>query len=122
VYSIDVKALADVLRDIKAVAKTKDLKFHTENIVNDKSGARVRIMYVKPQNNILYATMMLPGDTPIGVKSVIEEEVVLEITKVSKEWKANWSWIKHLTEDKHKEKSVINSAVLDIEVALKGTD
>ena len=124
VYSIDVKPLADVLSDIKAVAKHNDLKYQLETKFKDGTSARVIIRYVKPFNDIIYTHMLIGGisNSPKGLADVIEEEVILEITKFGEGWKVNWSWIKHLVEENHKEKSVINSAVLDIEDALKDTD
>ena len=118
-----MNTLEQVLADIESVAKKKDLKYHLDAKFEDSSGARVIIRWVKPFNNIIY-THMLMGDisnSPKGLADVIEEEVVIEITTDGDKWADKWNWIKHLTEDKHKEKSVINSAVLDIEDALKGT-
>ena len=116
-----MQALEHVLTDIEAIAENKDLRYQLESTFKDSSAARVIIRYIKSQNSILYSHMLISGNIPKGLANVVEEEVLLEISKASDKWKANWHWIKHLTEDKHKEKSIINSAILDIEDALKGT-
>ena len=119
-----MKAIAEILADIKEVADNKGLKYQLETKFKNGISARVIIRYVKPFNDIIYTHMLIGGisNSPKGLADVIEEEVILEITKFGEGWKANWSWIKHLAEENHKEKSVINSAVLDIEDALKGTE
>ena len=123
-YSIDVKTLADVLSDIKAVANHNDLKYQLETKFKDGTGARVIIRYVKPFNGIIY-THMLMGDisnSPKGLADVIEEEVVIEITTDGDKWAGEWNWTKHLTKKETDKVSVLRSSILEIQDALKGTD
>ena len=122
-----MKTLEHVLTDVECVAADKDLKFELETKLKDGTGARVSIRYVKSQNNIMYTHMLINGisNSPKGLADIIEEEVILEITTQHvtngrKEfmWHADWTWNKHLVDDKSKKKSAIKSAILDITHAL----
>ena len=76
-----------ILDDIRSIAVDSNLKYRLEFLYEDDLGARIRLAYVKPDNDNHYSRILATGrGFASDIESVLEEELLLEIKKDATQW------------------------------------
>ena len=76
-----------ILDNIRSIAANNNLKYRLDFLYEDDLGARIRLAYVKPDNENHYSRILATGrGFGSDIESVLEEELLLEIKKDASQW------------------------------------
>ena len=83
----NITNLQIILDNIRSIAANNNLKYRLDFLYEDDLGARIRLAYVKPDNENHYSRILATGrGFGSDIESVLEEELLLEIKKDASQW------------------------------------
>ena len=83
----NITNLQIILDNIRSIAANNNLKYRLDFLYEDDLGARIRLAYVKPDNENHYSRILATGrGFACDIESILEEELLLEIKKDASQW------------------------------------
>lgn len=83
----NITNLQIILDNIRSIAANNNLKYRLDFLYEDDLGARIRLAYVKPDNENHYSRILATGrGFASDIESVLEEELLLEIKNDTSQW------------------------------------
>ena len=88
----NITNLQTILGDIRSVSNKNNLKYRLEFLYENDSGARIRLAFVKPQNEADYNRILVSGrGFTEDMQTILDEELLIEIKKDQNEWTVTYS-------------------------------
>ena len=88
----NITNLQTILDDIRSVSNKNNLKYRLEFLYENDIGARIRLAFVKPQNESAYNRILVSGrGFTEDMQTILDEELLIEIKKDQNEWIATYS-------------------------------
>ena len=78
----NITNLQTILGDIRSVSNKNNLKYRLEFLYENDSGARIRLAFVKPQNEADYNRILVSGrGFTEDMQTILDEELLIGIKK-----------------------------------------
>ena len=118
----NITNLQTILDDIRLVSKKNNLKYRLEFLYEDDIGARIRLAFVRPQNEAHYNRILVSGrGFTEDMQTILDEELHIEIKKHHNKWAVNYS--ETVKSTKHNDSQpVINQVVKSINNIVKANN
>ena len=84
--------LQTILDDIRSVSNKNNLKYRLEFLYENDIGARIRLAFVKPENEAAYNRILVSGrGFTKDMQTILDEELLIEIKNDQNEWVVTYS-------------------------------